>query len=113
MIKYSRGLKMILGICEEPAILNVMRLIVLLIKILRVAVPIILIIVMMLRFASAMTKHDDAAVTKAMKSVVPNIIAAVLIFLIPSFVDIVAKISMPNSDYTKCISDVRRFPRCR
>ena len=97
---------MILGICEEPAILNVMRLVVLLIKILRVAVPIILIIVMMLRFASAMTKHDDAAVTKAMKSVVPNIIAAVLIFLVPSFVDIVVKISMPNSDYTKCISDI-------
>ena len=97
---------MILGICEEPSILNVMRLVVLLIKILRVAVPIILIIVMMLRFASAMTKHDDAAVTKAMKSVVPNIIAAVLIFLVPSFVDIVVKISMPNSDYTKCISDI-------
>ena len=97
---------MILSVCEEPDIMNVMRIVILLIKILRVAVPIILIIVMMIRLVGAMTKHDDAALTKAMKSVVSNIIAAVLIFLVPSFVDIVVRISAPDSDYTKCISDI-------
>ena len=97
---------MILSVCEEPSIMNVMYYVILMIKILRAAIPIILIITVMLKFASAVTKHDEAAIKKVTSSVVQNLVAAVLIFLVPTFVDIVVKLSFPNSDYTNCISGI-------
>ena len=97
---------MILSVCEEPSIMNVMFYVILMIKILRAAIPIILIITVMIKFASAIAKHDNDLLTKATKSVIPNLIAAVLIFLVPTFVDIVVKLSFPNSDYTNCISGI-------
>ncbi len=97
---------MILSICDEPTVMSVLRYVVLMIKILRAAIPIMLIITVMIKFASAITKHDNDLLAKATKSVVPNLIAAVLIFLVPTFVDIIVKISFPNSDYAKCISGI-------
>jgi pimeloyl-ACP methyl ester carboxylesterase len=97
---------MILSVCDEPTVMSVLRYVVLMIKILKAAIPIMLIITVMIKFASAITKHDNDLLAKATKSVVPNLIAAVLIFLVPTFVNLVVKISFPNSDYTKCISDV-------
>ena len=97
---------MILSICEEPSIMNVMFYVALMIKILIVAIPIMLIITIMIKFTSSIAKHDNDLLAKATKSIVPNLIAAVLIFLVPTFVDLVVKISFPNSDYTKCISGI-------
>ncbi len=98
----------ILSICNEPSIMEVIRIIVLFINIIKVVVPIILIVSLMIKFAGAVTKHDQDAINKAIKSAIPNAIAAVLIFLVPTFVDIIARISFPNSDYTKCISGISK-----
>ncbi len=98
----------ILGICNEPSILEVLRIVVLFINIIKAVVPIILIISIMIKLAGAVTKQSQDEINKVVKSAVPNAIAAVLIFLIPTFVDIVARISFPNSDYSQCISGISK-----
>ena len=62
----------------------------------------------MIKFASAITKNDNEILGSIKKAVVPNIAAAVLIFLVPTFIDIIAKISFPNSDYSTCISGINK-----
>ena len=98
----------ILSICSEPSIMEVMRIIVLFINIIKVVVPIILIISLMIKFAGAVTKNDQDLLNKAAKTAIPSAIAAVLIFLVPTFVDIVVKATFPNSDYSKCISGISK-----
>ena len=93
----------ILSICDEPSVLEIMNIIVLLINIIKVVVPIALIIVLMLKFAKAVTSNNDDLLGSVKKSAPANVIAAVLIFLVPTFVSIVVGIAFPNSDYTKCI----------
>ena len=99
---------MILSICDEPSLMNVIRLIVLFINIIKVLVPIILIIAVAIKLTGAITKNSQDDVMKTVRSCIPNIIAAVLIFLIPTFVDLVARVSFPNSDYSKCISGISK-----
>lgn len=95
---------MILSICDNPDILKIMNLIILIINIIKVAVPIILILTLMIRFTSSVAKSNEDALESIKKSAPANIIAAVLIFLVPTFVSIVTKISFPNSDFVKCLS---------
>lgn len=95
---------MILSICDNPDILKIMNLIILIINIIKVAVPIILILTLMIRFTSSVAKSKEDALESIKKSAPANIIAAVLIFLVPTFVSIVTKISFPNSDFVKCLS---------
>ena len=98
----------ILSICNEPSLMNVIRIVVLLINIIKIVIPIVLIVFLMIKIMSAVTKQDQEEVVKTIRSCVPNLIAAVLIFLIPTFVDIVARLSFPNSDYAKCISGISK-----
>ncbi len=97
---------MILSICNEPGTLNIIRIVVLLINIIKIVVPIILIVFLVIKIMGAVTKQNQDEIAKTIKSSIPNIIAAVLIFLIPTLVDIVARLSFPNSDYSKCISGI-------
>ena len=99
---------MILSICNEPGTLNIIRIVVLLINIIKIVVPIILIVFLVIKIMSAVTKQNQDEIAKTIKSSIPNIIAAVLIFLVPTLVDIVARLSFPNSDYSKCISGISR-----
>ena len=94
----------ILSICSEPNILKIIRIIVLLINIIKIAVPIVLIIFLMIKIMGAVSKQNQEEISKTIKSSVPNLIAAVLIFLVPTFINMIVRLSMPNSDYTKCIS---------
>ena len=98
----------ILSICSEPSIMEVMRIIVLFINIIKVVVPIILIISLMIKFAGAVTKNDQDLLNKAAKTAIPSAIAAVLIFLVPTFVDIIVRLTFPNSSYSECISGISK-----
>ncbi len=98
----------IFSICNSPDIMKVIRIIVLLINIIKIVVPIILIVFLMIKIMGAVSKHNQEEIVKTIRSSIPNIIAAVLIFLVPTFVDMVARLSMPNSDYAKCISEISK-----
>ena len=99
---------MILSICDEPSLMNIIRIVVLLINIVKAVIPIILIVFVMIKNMGAVSKHDQEEIMKTVKSCIPNVVAAVLIFLIPTFVDMVARLSFPNSEYSKCISGISR-----
>lgn len=93
---------MIASICSEPKVLEIMRVVNLFINIIKVAVPIILIIVTMLKFLDAVKSNDSDALQKASKKAITNGIAAVIIFLIPTIVTLIVRLTFPNKDYKNC-----------
>ena len=99
---------MILSICESPNVLEVMRIVNIIIKIIKIAVPIILILFMMLEFMKAVSSNDSEALQKAKKNAISKMIAAALIFLIPTFVKLVVNVAAPDTDYAKCIIEVSK-----
>ncbi len=94
---------MILGICENVDVLKVMNIVVTILKIIQIVVPIVLMFSLMFKMINAMTKKDDDAIASLKKKAVPNIVAAVLIFIVPLLVGIIMNVTLPDSEYTKCI----------
>ena len=97
---------MILGICDNPEILKVMMLIKIVISAICVAVPIILIVVLMLDYAKAVSSNDSDMVMKVTRNLPYRLIAVVVIFFIPSLVKIVVNIADGSANtYIGCIEN--------
>ncbi len=94
---------MILEVCDSPNVMETMNIVVTIINIIIVVVPIILLLSLMIKFASAATKNDQDALKTIKKKAVPNIVAAVLIFLVPTFINLIITVSFPESNYSKCV----------
>ena len=94
---------MIASICSEPKVLEVMRIVNIFISIIRIVVPILLIFVLMFKLISAITNNDKDSLAKVKKTVPSNIIAAVIIFIIPTLINLIVKITFPNNDYQNCL----------
>ena len=94
---------MIASICSDPSVLKIMRIVNIFISIIRIVVPILLIFVLVFKLISAVTSNDNDVLAKVKKTIPSNIIAAVIIFLIPSLISIIVKITFPNNDYINCI----------
>ena len=100
---------LVMNICDNADILSVIRIIKIVITIIKVVVPIILILSLSINYLNAVKSNDFDALAKANKSMVPKIIAAVLVFYIPTFVNIIADISsFDRNNYTKCISNANK-----
>lgn len=93
---------MILSICDLTEVKKIMRIIKIVILLIRIAVPIILIVVGMLDFMKATSSGDDATLKKTLSQFVRRIIAAVLVFLIPTFVSAIFTLIGANTEYKKC-----------
>ena len=96
---------MLLFICDNPDVLNVMRIVKIAITIVKIAVPIILIVSLMLTFAQAVISDDKDALNKQLKLAVNKMITAVLIFLVPTFISIIFNIVGAKRDYMSCINN--------
>ena len=96
---------MILSICDVPEVLKVMRIINIVINIIKIAVPIILIVAATIELVRAVTNAELNKITKPM---VNKVIAAVIIFLIPTFVRVIARVVGNNGEYEKCLADISR-----
>ena len=96
---------MILSVCDMPEVLKVMRIINIVINIIRIFVPIILIVSAMIDLVRAIT---NAELNKISKPIINKVIAAILVFLIPTFVRLIATISSNNGEYTECLKDISR-----
>ena len=92
----------VLGICDSSAILNVFWIIKLVIMIISVCVPIILMVMLMIDFMKAIQVGDQDLLKKARDIAVKRSIACVLIFLVPTFVNVLTKVTSGNSDYHVC-----------
>ena len=89
-------------ICDSPDILKIMKLIKLIIMIIRIIVPIILIVSLMFDFTKAVSSSDSNSLSKTGSLAVNKMIAAILIFLIPTFVSMLVGLVDPNNSYKKC-----------
>ena len=94
---------MMLSICDLPDVLKVMRIVNIVITIIKVVVPILLIVSAMIDFARAVS---DAELNKITKPMVNKVIAAILVFLIPTFVKLIAEITLNNGEYESCLGDI-------
>lgn len=105
---------MIGSICDLPKVLEVMRIINIVISIIRIVVPIMLILSVMIKLVRIVTSNSQDEMPKMYKVIVRNVIAAVLVFLIPTFVDVMVTLVDPGNEYKKCLQvksleDIRKI----
>lgn len=98
----------ILSICDNPDVLQVMRIINIVITIIKIAVPILLIIFIMIELIGAVA--DEEKFKKVTSGAVKKFIAALLIFLIPTFIQVivvnVVGSNETNEEYKNCLKDL-------
>jgi murein DD-endopeptidase MepM/ murein hydrolase activator NlpD len=96
----------ILSLCDNGDILKVFRIVDIVITIIKIAVPIMLILSLMLDYMKAMYSGDSDALAKANKITPKRIVAAILVFYIPTFVYIIANISsFDSNNYIACLTN--------
>ncbi len=95
----------ILSVCDIPSVMEVLRIVNMVITIIRIIVPIILIVSAMIELVHAVT---NAELNKITKTMVNKVIAAILIFLIPSFVSLIADIAGNNGEYKNCLGNITK-----
>lgn len=94
------------SICENGDVLSVIRIVNIVITIIKIAVPIILILSLMLEYTKAVYKGDNDSLVKLNKSSVAKITAAILVFYIPTFINVIANVSSYNKgSYSLCLKN--------
>lgn len=95
----------ILSICDNAEILSVLRLIKIVIGIIRVVVPILLILSLSLEFAKAVMSSDSDLLKSASSAAVKKCIAAILIFFIPTFMNMIGNMTSDDGMYKTCLEN--------
>ena len=93
---------MILSVCDVPDVLKVMKLVKLVILLIKIIVPIALIVSVMIDFMKAVTTAEDFSKTGNL--LVKKIIAAVVLFLLPTAVNIIVNLVDPGNEYMQCFN---------
>lgn len=97
---------MILSICDNLDILRILRIVKTAILLIKIVVPIILIVSCMIEVISIITSNDVEISAKLLKSWVRKVIAALLIFLIPTFINLLADLgSADTNEIAKCFQN--------
>lgn len=100
---------MILDMCDNGDILTVMSYVKVILTIIRIVVPLVLIISLMVGYTRAVTDKDSDLLAKANRVAVSKAIAAILVFLIPTFVRVVSNMAMFDSNqYIHCVNYATR-----
>ena len=73
------------------------------ILIIKIAVPILLILTGMITLMKTIKVGNEDLLAKAKKQLVNNCIAAIVIFLIPTLVNVIVKVSDTNNQYRDCL----------
>jgi len=95
----------ILSVCDNGDFLSVLKIVKTVITIIRIIVPIILILSLAINYMKAVKDSDAEALTKSNKRSIYKIIAAILVFLIPTFINLITKITDPNNNtYLSCLN---------
>ena len=91
------------SVCDSPDVLKVMRIVNIIILIIRIVVPIILIIMASIDLVKAV---HHAELNKAGKAIVAKVVAAILVFMIPTFVKVISNIVTNSNDYETCLKEI-------
>ena len=87
--------------CSEPAMINVMHIVGIVVWGLKIAVPIILIVIGMVELGTAIAKKGDDEVKKAQKDLVKKAVIAVIVFLVPTLVTLIMTV-ISQDDWKAC-----------
>ncbi len=96
---------MILSVCDSPEVLSSIRIVKIIINFIKVLVPLILIVSGSLTFTKATANGENQ---KAFSVFIRKCIAAITIFMIPTVVGIIAKLTYTQVDYMKCIANANK-----
>lgn len=89
--------------CIDGSLLNIMRLVRLVIKVLQIAVPVGLILMGTIDMAKSVIAGDEKKIKEAQKPFVKRIVAAIIVFLIPYIVNIAINLVVSDaSDWRQC-----------
>ena len=89
--------------CINDSLLNIMRLVRLIIKVLQIAVPVGLILMGTIDMAKSVIAGDEKKIKEAQKPFVKRIVAAIIVFLIPYIVNIAINLVVSDaSDWRNC-----------
>ena len=89
--------------CIDDSLLNIMRLVRLVIKVLQIAVPVGLILMGTIDMAKSVIAGDEKKIKEAQKPFVKRIVAAIIVFLIPYIVNIAINLVVSDaSDWRNC-----------
>lgn len=94
---------MILSICEVPETLKIVRIIKIVITLIKIVVPIMLIVMIMID----LTKDVIANNKETLKIITSRLVAAILIFLVPTFVVTITSLIFPKLEYMNCFDNAR------
>ena len=96
---------MILDMCAEPNVLKVMRIVKIVITFIKIMVPILLLVSASMTFMKAVADGEN---NKAVQALIRKIVAAVAIFLIPTFVGIIFKLVDQDKVYYACLENATK-----
>lgn len=92
-----------MNFCEDINVLNVFKIVNTVVTIIKIVVPIVLIVMVSIDYLNAVKTKEADAISKANKKVVPRAIAAVLVFMVPTFGMMIAELFSVYSDgITNC-----------
>ncbi len=91
---------MILDMCSDPSVLKTMRIVKIMINLIKIIVPIILLVSASITFTKAVTDGNNS---KALQAFIRKAIAAVIIFLIPTFVNLTLNLADQDKVYYSCL----------
>ena len=98
----------ILEICDNGDVLSVLRIVNIVLTIIRIVVPITLMVSLMINYVGAVKNNDADALAKANKLAVVRTVAAVLVFLVATLVNIIFSViiskDMDYKDCTTCLN---------
>jgi hypothetical protein len=90
----------ILSLCGTAEVLNVIRIIKIFITIIKIVVPILLVITAMTNYTKAVTTGD---LQKPNKALINQMLAAIIIFLVPTVVNVVINVAWADSEVNQCL----------
>ncbi len=96
---------MILDMCSDPSVLKTMRIVKIMINFIKIIVPIILLVSASITFTKAVTDGNNS---KALQAFIRKAIAAVIIFLIPTFVNLTLKLADQDKVYYSCLENATK-----
>ena len=103
------------GFCGETSVQRVLVLVGYLLVIVKIAVPLILIVIGTIDLMQAVTGKDDKSLTKSLKTLLLRVLLGVLIFFIPTIVNVVFDLIYETSgstENTQCINCLLEPSEC-
>ena len=95
----------LLSICDSSTGAYIMYYIKILLLIIRIVVPIILIVSCMISVVKTVSSNDSDMVSKMLKNWVSKIVAAILVFMIPTFVYLIGDLVSSSAEVKSCIKN--------